>query len=43
MVIIGDAVAGANFERSQPLVKGKTTGAPARADMPHKQTNEVRN
>lgn len=27
MVIIGDAVAGANFERSEPLVAGRRQGA----------------
>ncbi len=43
MVIIGDAVAGANFERSQPLIKGREIGAAARAGVPQKQTDEVRN
>lgn len=42
MVIIGDAVAGANFERSQPLVKAKAVAAHC-AETPHKQTDEVRN
>ena len=42
MVIIGDAVAGANFTRSQPLIRGRAlAGAPA--DAARKQTDEVRN
>jgi len=42
MVIIGDAVAGANFTRSQPLVRGRALGA-ALAEPAQKQTDEVRN
>ncbi|WP_275790926.1 siroheme synthase CysG [Pararhizobium gei] len=37
MVIIGDAVAGANFTRSESLVATR-----AAADVPHKQTDEMR-
>ncbi|CAN7526412.1 siroheme synthase CysG [Pararhizobium sp. LjRoot255] len=46
MVIIGDAVAGANFERSEPLVRAKAGGesAPVRsADLSRKHKDEVRN
>jgi uroporphyrin-III C-methyltransferase/precorrin-2 dehydrogenase/sirohydrochlorin ferrochelatase len=44
MVIIGDAVAGANFERSEPLVRAKGDGVRApRAAAPHKHKDEVRN
>jgi uroporphyrin-III C-methyltransferase/precorrin-2 dehydrogenase/sirohydrochlorin ferrochelatase len=37
MVIIGDAVAGANFERSEPLVN---TGTNSAARAAHKQGSE---
>ncbi|MBB5538116.1 siroheme synthase CysG [Rhizobium giardinii] len=46
MVIIGDAVAGANFERSEPLVRAKADGQTdlARsADQSRKHKDEVRN